>query len=155
MSYTATELAALLRVGAQGCHSDEAAVGLLVEHDLWLHRSDFVSTCVTVETDLFTDDEEVAAFIDWSAAISVLDAGALPCSTSEAGVLRIAAGLAGVLVNLRAMLGGLDARNIQLVAEAVMHANGTPVTGLAGAYVSSTMPDSRRTTQLKEGRSNG
>lgn len=128
MSYTATELAALLRVGAQGCPSDEAAVGLLVEHDTWLHRSDFVRTCVTVETDLFTEEEEVATFIDWSAAIRVLDAGGLPCSTSEAAVLRIAAGLAGVPVNLRAMLGGLDARNIQIVAEAVMHANGTPAT---------------------------
>lgn len=128
MSYTATELAGLLRVGAQGCHSDEASADLLIAHDTWLHRSDFVRTCVTVETDLFTDEEEVAAFIDWSAVVRVLDAGGLPCSTSEAAVLRIAAGLAGVPVNLRAMLGGLDARNIQLVAEAVMHANGTPAT---------------------------
>ncbi|MFB9830943.1 hypothetical protein [Actinoallomurus acaciae] len=128
MSYTATDLAGLLCVGAQGCHSDEAAVGLLVEHDTWLHRSDFIRTCVTVETDLFTDEDEVAAFVDWSAAVRVLDAGGLPCSTSEAAVLRIAAGLAGVPVNLRAMLGGLDVRNVQLVAEAVMHANGTPAT---------------------------
>jgi hypothetical protein len=126
MGYTSTELAALLRVGARGCHSDEAAVGLLVEHDLWLHRHDFVRTCVAVETDLFDEDEEVAAFIDWSAAVKVLDAGGLPCSTGEGAVLRIAAGLAGVPVNLRAMLGGLDARNIRLVAQAVMHANGTP-----------------------------
>ncbi|GLY82021.1 hypothetical protein [Actinoallomurus iriomotensis] len=122
MAHTATELAALLRVGAQGCHSDEAAVGLLVEHDTWLHRSDFVRTCVTVETGL--SDDGVAAFIDWSNAVRVLDAGGLPCSTSQAAVLRIAAGLAGVPVNLRAMLGGLDSRNIQLVAEAVIRANG-------------------------------
>lgn len=157
MSYTATELAAFLRIGAQGCHSDEAAVGLLVEHDLWLHRSDFVRTCLTVETDIFAEEEDVAAFIDWSAAIRVLDAGALPCSSSEAGVLRISAGLAGVPVNLRAMLGGLDTRNIQLVAEAVMHANGTSITARSGPYVSgaqppSRTPDSRPITQPKEGR---
>jgi len=126
MAYTATELGALLRVGAQGCHSDEAAVGLLVEHDLWLHRSAFIRTCVVIETDPFVQGEEVAAYIDWSKAVRVLDAGSLPCSRTEAAVLRIAAGLAGVPVNLRAMLGGLDSRNIQLVAEAVMHANGTP-----------------------------
>jgi hypothetical protein len=121
MHRTATELAALLRIGAQGYHPDEAAVDLLIRHNTWLHRSDFVCTCVNVET-----GDEVAAFIDWHAAIRALNAGDLPCSTSEASVLRIAAGLGGVAVDLRAMLGGLDARNIRLVAEAVMHANGTP-----------------------------
>ncbi|GLY82020.1 hypothetical protein [Actinoallomurus iriomotensis] len=125
MDYSATELAALLRIGAQGCLSDQAAVGLLTDHDLWLHRSDFARTCVTVETDPFVPGEEIAAFIDWGTAIRLLVTGALPCSPSEAAMLRIAAGLAGVPVNLRAMLGGLDSRNIQLVAEAVMHANGT------------------------------
>lgn len=150
MAYTATELAALLRVGAQGCHSDEAAVGLLVEHDTWLNRSDFVRTCVTVQTDSFAQVEEVAAFIDWSNAVRVLDAGGLPCSRSEAAVLRIAAGLAGVPVNLRAMLGGLDSRNIQLVAEAVMHANGTPNTSLPGLQPPRARPDA--ITQPKEGR---
>lgn len=157
MAYTATELAALLRVGAQGCHSDEAAVGLLVEHDTWLNRSDFIRTCVTVQTDSFVQGEQVAAFIDWSNAVRVLDAGGLPCSRGEAAVLRIAAGLAGVPVNLRAMLGGLDSRNIQLVAEAVMHANGTPIASRLGSYASgaqppSTMPDVPPITQQQEGR---
>ncbi|GAA4483731.1 hypothetical protein GCM10023191_005820 [Actinoallomurus oryzae] len=149
MAYTATELAALLRIGAKGCHSDEAAVGLLVEHGTWLHRSDFARTCVTVETDAFVQGDQVAALIDWSNAVRVLDAGGLPCSRGEAAVLRIAAGLAGVPVNLRAMLGGLDSRNIQLVAEAVMHANGTPNTSLPGLQPPCARPDA--ITQPKEG----
>ena len=114
------ELASLLLAGASGYSSDEAAVTLLIGHDTWLHRADFVRTCVSVD--------EPAAFIDWRAAVAALDAGELPCSTSEAAVLRIAAGLGAVAVDLRAMLGGLDARNIVLVAEAVLHANGTAAT---------------------------
>jgi hypothetical protein len=123
MTHTATELATLLQDGVRGCYAEEAAVALLIDHGLWLRRCDFVRTCIEI-TD-FTGDEQ-AAFIDWRAATQALDLGKLPCSTSEASVLRIAAGLAGVTVDLRARLGGLDARNIRLVAEAVMHANGTP-----------------------------
>jgi hypothetical protein len=117
MTHSREELAVLLEIGARGCYADEAAVALLIGHDMWLRRSDFVRTCVSVE--------ELAAFIDWRTAIAALDAGALPCSTSEASMLRIAAGLGAVAVDLRAMLCGLDARNIVLVAEAVLHANGT------------------------------
>ena len=106
------ELAELLRHSASG-HAEQAAVGLLIEHDVWLRREDFVAACVGPYA------------VDWNAAVRALDDGELPCSTSEAAVLRIAAGLGGVAVDLRAMLGGLDARNIVLVARAVMHANGT------------------------------
>ena len=118
MSHTSEDLAGLLETGASGYHPDEAAVALLIGHDTWLHRSDFVRTCVSVD--------EPMAFIDWLAAVAALDCGNLPCSTSEASVLRIAAGFGAVPVDLRAMLCGLDARNIVLVAKAVLHANGTP-----------------------------
>jgi hypothetical protein len=117
MSHTFEGLVVLLKTGARGYHADEAAVALLIDHDMWLHRSDFVRTCVSIQ--------EPVAFIDWPAAIAALDAGTLPCSTSEASILRIAAGLGAVSVDLRAMLCGLDSRNIVLVAEAVLHANGT------------------------------
>jgi hypothetical protein len=104
--------------------------------------------------------DEPAAYIDWTAAIRALDAGELPCSSSEASVLRIAAGIGGIPVDLRAMLGGLDPDNILLVAEAVLHANGTParaLSHLSGAQPPSTTPNrtSRPITQPKEDRRDG
>lgn len=147
----ATELAGLLRVGARGSLADEAAVELLIAHGAWLRRPDFVRACV----DIWTSGDQAAAFVDWPAAARALDAGDLPCSSGEASVLRIAAGIGGTPVDLRAALGGLDARNILLVAEAVMHANGTPphtLSGPSGAQPPSTTPGrpARPITQPKE-----
>ncbi|MDL4777595.1 hypothetical protein [Actinomadura xylanilytica] len=129
MGSTASDLSALLLTGAQGNYSDEAAVGLLVGHGMWLTRSAFVRACVTVEDGVGADSGPMA-FVDWHVAIRALDGGELPCSTSEASILRIAAGIGGVPVDLRVMLGGLDAENVLLVAKAVMHANGTPIATL-------------------------
>jgi hypothetical protein len=70
-----------------------------------------------------------AADVDWPAAISALNTGLLPSSRSEARILRLAASLAGgIPVDLRDALTGLDSRNIDLVSQAVLHANGTPPT---------------------------
>lgn len=114
----AEDLEGRLLRGARGLHAEEAAVCLLIGHGTWLGRDGFVRAFVDV-------DEEVA-FVDWPAAVDGLDAGDLPCSTSEAAMLRIAACLGGVPADLRKLLGGLDARNIRLVAQAVLHANGRP-----------------------------
>jgi hypothetical protein len=63
--------------------------------------------------------------IDWPAVITALDAGDLPCSGGEARILRLAASLAhGIPVDLRDALTGLDARNTDLIRQAVLHANG-------------------------------
>jgi hypothetical protein len=64
--------------------------------------------------------------IRWRAAVHALDTGRLPCSSSEAAVLRIAASLGdeAVGVHLRSVLGGLDSRNIALVTGAIAAANG-------------------------------
>jgi len=66
------------------------------------------------------------AVIRWKAAIHALDTGRLPCSASQEAVLRIAASLGDdtIPVHLRAVLGGLDHRNITLVAAAITAANG-------------------------------
>jgi hypothetical protein len=65
------------------------------------------------------------AWVDWPAAVAALEAGRLPCSPSEGHVLRIAASLAeGVPVDLREAASGLDAANIVLVAQAIVHAAG-------------------------------
>lgn len=54
-----------------------------------------------------------------------LEAGGLACSGSEAQLLCIAASLAaGVAVDLRRALSGLDERNAALVVAATAHAAG-------------------------------
>ncbi|MCO6010564.1 hypothetical protein NE236_36960 [Actinoallomurus purpureus] len=120
MSPIPGDLAALLRVGARGYHPEEAAIKLLIDHGTWLRRQDFTRACVVF------DDAQSAAFIDWRLAIKALNAGDLPCSASEANILRLATALnGGPGVSLRDALIGLDSRNIRLVAQAVLHANGT------------------------------
>jgi hypothetical protein len=97
----------------------EAAVELLIAHEWWLHRDDFVNGFVVAD---LTGLDLPVAWIDWSDA--ALDAGRLPWSSGEAQVLRVAAGIAaGVPVDLRDALCGLDAAAVA-VALAVAHAGG-------------------------------
>ena len=78
-----------------------------------------------VETDVGLSDGTPMAWVDWDAVTAALGAGGLPCSGSEAGVLRLAASLAvGGPVDLRDAVFGLDERNLVLVATAVLHAGG-------------------------------
>lgn len=117
-----------LRGHARGLHTDEAAVELLIAHRSWLRRDDFVDEFVHNNLSHASSPLAVAtalAFVDWAAALTALDTGHLPCSSGEAQVLRIAASVAeGLPVDLRDALTGLDATNIRLVADAVMHAAG-------------------------------
>jgi hypothetical protein len=116
-------LVACLREHAGGLLADTAAVDLLARHHTWLTRPDFrrhihIGRCHTTDTPL--------AYIRWRAALTALTSGQLPCSSSEADILRIAAGLgANIPVHLRHVLGGLDRHNIALVTDAITHANGT------------------------------
>jgi hypothetical protein len=72
-------------------------------------------------------DGSVLAAVDWEAAIAGLEAGRLPCSSSEGQMLRLAASIAGgVRLDLGSVLSGLDERNAWLVAAAVLHACGHP-----------------------------
>jgi hypothetical protein len=67
----------------------------------------------------------VMATVDFEAAAGALAAGVLPCSSGEGRVLRLAASIAaGVPVDLRDALTGLDEANGGLVAAAVLHAAG-------------------------------
>src|SRR5205823_2783306 len=114
---------------ASGVYSAEAAIGLLIGHERWLGRSDFVDQFVTMAGD---DDAAIGvvtpmAAVDWPAAVAALDDGRLPCSSGEEQVLRIAASIgAGIAVDLGDALCGLDSANVALVAEAVLHAGGHP-----------------------------
>jgi hypothetical protein len=106
----------------------QAAVELLIGHQRWLCREDFVGRFVRLIPAVAGGG--TLAVVSWRAAVLALAAGRLPCSDSEAHVLRIAAGIAdGVPVDLRECLSILDETNVGLVVDAVRHANGRRLAG--------------------------
>ena len=116
-------IAVALRACAHGIYADEAACELLISHASWLHRGDFTGRFLNTG-ERITDGTPMAS-IDWTAAITALDAGELPCSSGEGKMLRLAASLgAGAPVNLRDTLTGIDARGVSLVITAVLHTSG-------------------------------
>jgi hypothetical protein len=115
-------LAAALRAHAKGLYCLQAAVELLIGHQRWLCRDDFVGRFVGLVPGA---DGPALAMVSWRAAARALTANRLSCSDSEGCVLRIAASLAeGVAVDLRECLSTLDGSNIGLVARAVLAAGG-------------------------------
>ena len=101
----------------------EAAVELLIGHRVWLWRGDFRAVAVKFGHHVFTG--QASAAVDFIAAVEALEAGILPCSGGEGGVLRIAASIAeGVPVDLREAVSGVDDVNVVLAARAVLHAAG-------------------------------
>jgi ADP-ribose pyrophosphatase YjhB (NUDIX family) len=120
-------LASALQANAQGVLCVEAATHILINHRSWLHRKDFVDNFIDTIT---TSPQPLGgshdtALVDWTAALAALDAGRLPCSSSEDQLLRIAASLArGIPVDLADTLTGLDHTNTALVAHAIYHAAG-------------------------------
>jgi hypothetical protein len=119
----AGQLALLLEDTAAGICADAAAVGLICSHGHFLHQPGFRRIIAAGSS---TWSGEPAAVIRWRAAMHALQAGLLPCTRTEAAVLKIAASLGddAVAVHLRRVLGGLDSRNIALVTTAITTANG-------------------------------
>jgi hypothetical protein len=118
------ELAAALYEHAAGSLADTAAVTLVHAHEVWLRRRDFQEEFLRARYCHPTCAPTLA--IRWRAAITALGQGQLPCSGSEANLLRIAAAIGTDLpVRLRAALGNFDARNITLITDAITAANGT------------------------------
>jgi hypothetical protein len=119
----AGQLACLLYDAAGGMCADVAAVMLIDRHGHFLNQPAF-RRIIAAGSSITTG--QPLAVIRWTAAIHALEAGHLPCSSSERAVLRIAASLAdsGIAVNLRENLGNLDRRNIALVTDAITAANG-------------------------------
>ena len=119
----AGRLAALLRGTAAGMLPDAAAADLLIAHGHFLHDPAFLRIVAAGSS---VTDGQPFAVIRWNAALTALERGCLPCSTSERAVLLIAASLAepGITVSLRECLGSLDRRNIALVTAAIHAANG-------------------------------
>jgi hypothetical protein len=116
------ELAAMIRAHAQGILRWEAAAELLIGHQSWLMRADFTTSYITIRR----GRRLRVADVDYLSAVNALDRGELPCSGSEANVLRIAASLASgvATINLGQAISGLDADNTVLVLTAIAHANG-------------------------------
>ena len=113
-----------LRACARGIHPLEAGTGLLIECGSWLHREDFTSRFIAVDTSI-SDGTTVLAATDWEAAIAALNAGELPSSGGERRMLLLAASIAGgIPVSLYDTLPGIDRRNASLVVGAVAHAAG-------------------------------
>ncbi len=119
----AGQLACLLEDTAAGICADTAAVELIAGHGHFLHQPGF-RRLIAAGSSICSG--EPVAVIRWRAAIHALDTGRLPCAGSEQTVLRIAASLGDddIPVRLRAVLGGLDQRNITLVTAAITAANG-------------------------------
>lgn len=119
----AVQLACLLQDTAAGICADTAAVELIAGHGHFLHQPGF-RRVIAAGSSICSG--QPVAVIRWKAALHALDTGRLPCTGSEEAVLRIAASLGdpAIGVRLRQVLGGLDRRNITLVAAAVTAANG-------------------------------
>jgi hypothetical protein len=65
------------------------------------------------------------AAIDWDATTAALNSGSIPCSGGERRILQLAASLAaGVPVDLRDAITGLDDRNTARLLVAIRHAAG-------------------------------
>jgi hypothetical protein len=120
----AAQLALLLHDTATGICADAAAVELICSHGHFLHQPGFRRIIAAGPA---IGSGEPAAVIRWRAAVHALDRGLLPCSSSEAAILRVAASLGddAVPVHLRSVLGSLDRRNITLVTAALAAANGS------------------------------
>ena len=119
----ARQLTCILADTATGIPADAAAVELLARHDHFLHRPEFRRLIAAGSA---ISSGEPVAVIRWRATVHALDRGQLPCSRTEAAILRIAASIGDdtVGVHLRTLLSGLDHRNITLVTDAITRANG-------------------------------
>lgn len=120
----ASQLAVLLEHTAAGISADAAAVGLICSHGHFLHSRAF-RRLIAARSPIGAG--EPAAVIRWRAAVHAPEAGLLPCTRSEAAVLKIAASLGddSVPVHLRTLLGSPDTRNIALVTAAITAASGS------------------------------
>jgi hypothetical protein len=117
------ELVETLHEHATGINAEVAAVDLIAGHGVWLHRPDFVPF---LQHGRCHSTGQPMTAVRWRAAHTALQRGQLPCSRSEADVLRIAASLgAGVRISLRHVLGNLDHANIAHVIRAIGIANDT------------------------------
>lgn len=115
------DLVAALRACAAGLYPLEAGTELLICNGTFLHRDDFTGKFI----DHGISDGTPMAAIAWDAAITALSTGGLPCSGGEGRILQLSASLAaGIPVDLRDSITGLDDDNAALLITAILHATG-------------------------------
>lgn len=121
---TSAELAPMLRNWAQGVLTIEAAINLIINHDVWLRRTDFLRACVVVAEDGIDGGTDVSmAAVSWHWA--AIFANGAAASRSELAVLRLACSLGGVNTGaLGDLASGLDPANAARVLDAVAHGTG-------------------------------
>ena len=114
---TAATVAAGLRAWAAGHPSTvAAAVELLIRHDVWLRRVEFLAACVH-------RDPDGCYWIDWTAARHALDTGVFARATAtERAVLDLVIALGQDRYRLARMGTGTSRR----IADAVTTAAGLP-----------------------------
>ena len=118
---TTDDLTAALHACADGLYPLEAGVALLAGSGAFLHRPDFAGRFIEHGNSGGTE----MATIDWDAAVAALASGGLPSSGGERRLLLLSASLAaGIPVDLRDTVTGLDDRNIQRLLTAIRHASG-------------------------------
>jgi hypothetical protein len=119
-----SHLPTALRACARGFYPAEASAELLISHGSFLARSDFTGRFIHVGTSI-TDGATTMAQIDWPAAITALNSGGIPCSGGERRILQLAASLAaGIPVDLRDAVTGLDEHNLRHLLTAISHTAG-------------------------------
>ena len=116
------QITTALRACSKGMYCEEAATELIINHRSWLLRDDFTKQFILTGAG---SAGGITAVIDWEEALTALRAGTLPCSSSEAAILHLAASLATASpVILRHAITGLDQTNLHLVTNAVRQAGG-------------------------------
>jgi hypothetical protein len=111
------DLVAGLHEHAGGIYAYRAAVELVVDHSVFLGRQAFRDEFVRVVPG-------GGAYVRWGAVVKALNEHRIACSTSEAGVLRLAASLGGdVPVRLGRVFGGFDTANMLRITDAIAVAN--------------------------------
>jgi hypothetical protein len=127
------ELHRLLREWVAGYIAGEAAVELLITHDVWLRRPEFLTRCVVVGDRWAGEDDPPTAALDWSAVAHAVDPArslqpgeALGGTHAEMTVLAVAVSLVGAAlrVSLRDLLTGLDQATTRLIVTEISHAAG-------------------------------
>jgi hypothetical protein len=134
-SLTLDERAVGLRRYAKGTYPAEAAAELLIAHDSWLRRDDFIRVCTWALWPSHTPGVPFLG-VDWETAAD------FACNTAgssgELKMLAIAATIAGqpiiecpVWKGFGDLLMSLDNTNVQIVLEAIAHACGWHEQGVA------------------------
>jgi hypothetical protein len=119
-------LASTLLATADGSPSLRAAIGLLIDHGLWVKRLADRPGLLLID---YSGHAPKPYGVDWLKVVQALEAKELPASSGELRILAIAASLAetAARIPLGDAVTGLDGINLDRVVKAIAEANGRPL----------------------------